>query len=340
MKRPDKIGVFTVFFICHIAYLTNIMSDAPKPKKNSGQRPLGFALLITGIILNTFTRVPSFDRMIGDDAGTWLSAIGLIFIIIGGYMVYRGGQYAAKALAQEIDDSTPIVLYLRPFKTDVKMGKYIFTQFYFGGVRTMEEQLAEVLQPFGRLLAIGQPGETLPKPGAAKIYADDDWKKVVIDKMKTSRLVVILAGTGEGLLWELKEAFEVVDPTKILILVPEMRKKSYEAFRLQAEKTFNIHFPEAGQIKTRVGLNAADGFIRFTSDWKSSFLRAKAPLSRSEPYLRYKAKFSYALQPVFESYGIEWHKPRYSVFMKIILGFGLLFLLFIVLIIVLAIFHG
>jgi hypothetical protein len=311
------------------------MAQVNPSKKNSGHRPLGFVLLITGVILNSFTRVPSFDRMIGDNAVTWLSIIGLILIIIGGYMVYRGGQYAAKALAQEIDDSTPIILYLRPFKTDIKMAKYIFTQFYWGGVRTMEEQLAEVLQPFGRLLAIGQPGETLPKPGAAKIYAADDWKNVVIEKMKASRLVVILAGTGEGLLWELKEAFEVVDPTKILILVPEMRKKSYEAFRLQAEKTFNIHFPEAGK-KTRAGLNAANGFIRFAADWKSSFLRAKAPLLRSEPYLRYKAKFSYALQPVFEAYGIEWHKPRYSVFMKIVLGFFLVVFLLLLLLIVFA----
>ena len=299
-------------------------------------RPLGFALLITGIILNSFTRVSSFDRLIGDDVSTWMSVIGLVFIIIGGIMVYRGGQYAAKALAGEIDDSTPIILYLRPFKTDVKMAKYVFTQFYFGGVRTMEEQLAEVLQPFGHLLAIGQPGETLPKPGAAKIYADDDWKKVVIDKMKTSRLVVILAGTGEGLLWELKEAFEVVDPTKILILVTGMRKKSYKAFSEQAGRSFNIHFPDAKQIKARIGLNVADGFIRFAADWKSSFLRAKAPLARSEPYLRYKAKFNYALRPVFEAYGIQWHKPRYSVFMKIILGFFLVIFLFLLLLIVFA----
>src|SRR5262245_24831779 len=31
---------------------------------------------------------------------------------------------------------------------------------------TDEEELADVLQPFGDLIAIGQPGEDLPKPGA------------------------------------------------------------------------------------------------------------------------------------------------------------------------------
>ncbi len=228
------IGVFTVFFICHIAYLTNIMAQAPQSKKMGGQRKLGFALLLTGVILNTFTRVGTTGKLVGDNVVLYLSIIGFIFIIIGGYLVYRGGQYAAKALAQDIDDSTPIVLYLRPFKTDVKIGKFVFTQFYWGSFRTTEEQLADVLKPFGDLLAVGQPGEALPIPGAAKIYAADDWKEVVMSKMKSSRLVVILAGTGPGLLWELQEAFQIVDLRKMLILIPVMRTKAYESFRPQA----------------------------------------------------------------------------------------------------------
>src|SRR5207247_1203586 len=39
------------------------------------------------------------------------------------------------------------------------------------------EPLAEVLRPFGDLVAIGRAGEQLPTPGAARIYASDaKWK--------------------------------------------------------------------------------------------------------------------------------------------------------------------
>jgi hypothetical protein len=302
------------------------------------QRKVGFVLLLTGIILNT-AGIATTRQLVGDNAMLYLGVIGFVFIIIGGYLVYRGGQYAAKALAREIDDSTPTVLYLRPFKTDVKMGKFIFMNFYYGGVRTKEEQLAEVLQSFGPLLAIGHPGETLPLPGAAKIYAADDWKKVVMSKMKTSRLVVILAGTGEGLLWELREAFEIVDPRKLLIMIPTMSKKAYEAFCAQAARTFDVHFPEAGKMKGIAGVGIGEGFIRFAADWTSGFLPLKTSFLRTNPYSPYLYKFKLALRPVFEDYGIEWSKPRYSLFIKITLGIVGVLVLFIVLIILLASLH-
>jgi hypothetical protein len=312
------------------------MAEIPKPKKRKGHRPIGFTLLSIGVFLLTFLRVPAFWRLIGDNATTWLSIISYPLIIIGGVLVYRGGQYASAALARDLDDAKAIVLYLRPFKTDVQISKFVFTQFYWGGVRTTEEQLAEVLKPFGRLLAIGQPGEELPIPGAARIYAAADWKNVVADKMKTSGLVIILAGTGTGLLWELKEAFELVDPRKILILVPVMRRKAYEAFRLQAEASLKIRLPEGAAIKQRLGLNVAEGFIQFTSDWKSSYLRMKSPVTRVNPYLPYLVRFKLTLKPLFEEYGIEWRKPPYSWFFKTVLWFFLIVFLLLLLLFVIA----
>jgi uncharacterized membrane protein YraQ (UPF0718 family) len=202
------------------------MIQITRPPKGGGQRKFGTAFLLTGIILNTIFRFGNADKLVNDQIVFIVSLAGLILIIVGGYLFYRSGQHKAKQLADEItSDSKPFVLFLRPFKSDVAMGRYIFSQFYFGNFITMEEQLSEVLKPFGDLLAIGKPGESLPKPGAAKIYASDDWKEVVISKMKTSQLVIILAGIGEGLLWELQESFEILNPKKLLILVPMMSKK-------------------------------------------------------------------------------------------------------------------
>jgi hypothetical protein len=118
------------------------------------------------------------------------------------------------------------------------------------GWLTDEEQLGEVLHPFGDLVAIGKPGETLPTPGAARLYASDaEWKKVVTDQMQTARLVVIRAGTNEGLLWELKQAVQVRNPKKLLILILVMGKKDYESFRKEADRIFNAIFPKFHDLK-------------------------------------------------------------------------------------------
>ena len=217
--------------------------------------------MLTGIILNSIFRFGNADKLVNDKVVLIVSLMGLILIIIGGYLFYRSGQYNAKALADEIvSDSKPYVLYLRPFKSDVTIGKFIFSQFYWGNTITMEEQLFDVLKPFGDLLAIGQPGETLPKPGAAKIYTSNDWKEVVISKIKASQLVVILAGTGEGIIWELQEAFEILNPKKLLILVPTMSKKSYESFYQEAAKKFKVILPKTEQIKRLFGVAVSPGF--------------------------------------------------------------------------------
>ena len=121
---------------------------------------------------------------------------------------------------------------------------------FMSGWLTEEEQLREVLQPFGDLVAIGKPGETLPTPGAARLYASDaEWKKVVTDQMQTARLVVIRAGTSDGLLWELKQVVQVVNPKKLLILILKMRKKDYEAFKKEADQIFNATFPKVDELK-------------------------------------------------------------------------------------------
>ena len=76
--------------------------------------------------------------------------------------------------------------------------------------------------------------------GAGAAPRDAEWKKVVTDQMQTARLVVIRAGASGGLLWEVKEVVQVVNPKKLLILILNMRKKDYESFikKILLEKTF------------------------------------------------------------------------------------------------------
>src|SRR5438034_54533 len=227
----------------------------------------GRFLLITGTLLCIY-RSPTYKYI------TIFNTLGAYMLLLGVFLYWRSRQYADKAVANKvISDSKPDVLYLRSFATDPS---FLSTATGFiSGWLTEEEQLAEVLQPFGDLVAIGKPGETLPTPGAARLYATDaEWKKVVTDQMQTARLVVIRAGASGGLLWEVKEVVQVVNPKKLLILILNMRKKDYESFREEADQIFNATFPKANELK-RFG--AISGFVRFSPDWSPNFLPLRAP---------------------------------------------------------------
>jgi hypothetical protein len=228
-------------------------------------------------------------------------------ILVGAFLYFRGREYADKAVAKRvISDSKPDVLYLRAFGTDPS---FLASMNFLSGWLTEEEQLGEVLQPFGDLVAIGKPGETLPTPGAARLYASDaEWKKVVTDQMQTARLIVIRAGISGGLLWELKEVVQVVNPKKLLILILNMRKKDYESFKKEADQIFNTTFPKIDELKRFWLVN---GFVGFSPNWSPNFLPLRVPFFRLGRKMSY-SRFKYTLRPVFEEYGLEWKPPPVS----------------------------
>jgi len=166
----------------------------------------------------------------------------------------------------------------------------------------------------GELVAIGRPGENLPTPGAARIYvSDEEWKNVVNRQMQATRLVVIRAGIGENVLWELTQAVRAVEPQKLLILVLEMKAEDYESFRTKASAILGVSLPEQAiprRFGRVFGFRRVSGFINFAADWKPSFLVLKGPYFRSGSFKRLA---KYALRPVFESLGLEWRAPPISV---------------------------
>ena len=240
-------------------------------------------------------------------------ALPTILLFAGAFLSWRGRQYAAQASVESIiTDAKPHLLYLRPFRSDYTTRREVFSHEFFA--TTEEEQLADVLRPFGELVAIGRPGESLPTPGAARIYtSDEEWKDVVKRQMQATRLVVIRAAIGENVLWELTQAVKTVDPQKLLILVMKMKAEEYESFRAKANPILGVSLPE-GAILWRFGrvygFRRVSGFISFAADWKPNFLALKGPYFRSGSY---KSLAKYALKPVFESFGIEWQPPPISV---------------------------
>ena len=237
------------------------------------------------------------------------------FALIGMLLHFKGRQYAAKSLARASPSggSRPHVLYLRSFDTDPS------TQFkkLASGFTSEEEQLGDVLGKFGDLIAIGRPGEPLPLPGAERIYAkESEWRAVVLDRMRTARLVVIRAGTGPALAWEVGQAFAVLRPKQMVFLVLNQSLQDYRVFADQVRERARIALPTiepCGPMWTFAdarynSTKALPGFIAFSDDWVPAFLPLPFTLTRVG-YGDLKKPFNAALRPMFERHGLEWH-PR------------------------------
>jgi hypothetical protein len=140
--------------------------------------------------------------------------------------------------------------------------------------------------------------------------SDAQWQSVVSDQMRSAALVVIRAGHSTGLLWELKQAFETLDPRKLLILVMNMKAKNYAIFREEVSKMLGVVFPASSEFRS---FRRLSGFVRFSSDWTPNVLRLYAPFLRRTIYKPYQPLFQYTLQPIFRDFGFEWQIPPVSI---------------------------
>ena len=300
------------------------------------RKGIGVTLIVIGVMLALVAQFILYS----DTARTRLLFFLPVFLYLpwllipgGTFLFWRGRQYAAKADAERIiTDSDPDVLYLRTFRSDPSTAGYVFwsslTIVMVSGLATEEEQLADVLRPFGDLVAIGHPGERLPEPGAARIYtSDEEWKEVVKRQMQAARLVIIRAGVGENLVWELRKAVETLNPRNVLILVLQMKAKHYESFRATVKSVSNVSLPEGATLRY---FGRVSGFIGFGAGWKPSVLRLpQLPYFRRSVYKPYRQLFKFALRPVFESFGLEWQPPPDVFWSNVIrVSLGLLFVIF------------
>ena len=295
------------------------------------QNRCGITLIVAGFLVATYFGYLDSREIVVTFPERFIS---LAMIVGGAFLCWRGRQYRAQATAQDIfGDAKPDVLYLRAFEADRSVLRYVALSFFLprivSGLITEEEQLRDVLRPFGDLVAIGRPGEKLPTPGAARLYVSDaEWQSVVSDQMRSAALVVIRAGRGKGLLWELKQAFENLDPTKLLILVLNMKRKDYAAFREEMSIMLGVSFPAFDGF---MAFRRVSGFVRFASDWTPEMLRLYAPYLRRTIYKPYQPLFQFTLKPVFKDFGFDWQMPPISILSVVVklfyAGFALLLFL-------------
>jgi hypothetical protein len=273
----------------------------------------GSGLKIFGILLMVAAALFLFAA--GDPEENFGAALlCTVMFILGLLMHFRGRRHAARANIfdpkSSIDDVRPQVLYLRSFRTDTSTSFKALAV----GLSSHEEQLADVLRPFGTLIAIGKPGEPLPLPGAARMYASDaEWKSIVLERMSVAPLIVIRASTSRGLLWEVEQAIQTLPPHKIVFFIMDMSMKDYHQFAARVREELGLALPAIpafGLLQAVVDLRqnpsrAQSGFLYFPADWTPVFL----PLPNTIVRLGYndmRESFNVALRPVFELHGLPW----------------------------------
>jgi hypothetical protein len=132
---------------------------APNQSSGAGLKIFGILLMVAGAL---------FYLAAGDVEENPIALVGPLIMVLGLLVHFRGRRQAAKAkvfdAATSVDAAEPLVLYLRSFRTDTSTSAKVLAS----GLSSDEEQFADVLRPFGTLIAIGKPGEPLPLPGAAR----------------------------------------------------------------------------------------------------------------------------------------------------------------------------
>ena len=98
------------------------------------------------------------------------------------------------------------VLYLRPFFSDETLVQSLrkilyrmvpsfrmFKRPVF--VSSAEEDIVELFQPLGEVIALGRPGELVPPGGASRYYAEDgEWEAAIQHAIRNCKLILMRAG--------------------------------------------------------------------------------------------------------------------------------------------------
>lgn len=205
--------------------------------------------------------------------------------IFGGMYYYNHLQRKRLFTTVEAIDNEKrkLVVYLRSFQEEsnnsflTKLKESFFGKFIPGvsnPIREQEQQsLAKYMSQIGVYVAIGRPGESLPYPGAKKVYVtDDEWQNVVgrwIDK--SVAVVLEPGGSGEGLSWEISYIVNYAKPEKILVILPRIHSE-YEPVRKYLNKFFPMPLPEKVNRDIRL--------ITFKSDWEPFPIKYLFPFFR------------------------------------------------------------
>ena len=213
----------------------------------------------------------------GVNLGSWPGVTAAPVVVVSLALVTRGRRMHAGGAERVLtEDSRAPVVYLRPFGADgAEIAKRVSSRVRIAPservVKTYEERLAHALRKIGPFVAVGNPAERLPLLGAARMYAaDEDWQAAVGDLIGRAAVVLLHAGEGHGLDWEVHHVIDRGLPERMILSLPldakrgePSRQERYSAFRRRSDGIFPRPLPEAiGHCQ----------FAYFDADWTPQLL--------------------------------------------------------------------
>jgi hypothetical protein len=237
----------------------------------------------------------------------------MALLLAGGRWSVRQGRRHLTPVLEAIPDSERIVLFLRAFSDD---GGFAHVP---SGHRhgpwaaepdTEEEQIARAVTPFGRLVGLGRPSDSLPHVGAARQYAsDDDWRAQVLTGLDRADLVLLACGPGRSLRWEVEQVVSRDEPER-LVLVIARDVQQYSSFQATMADAFPQGLPDYEPVKPSHNV-AEDAFTRavvwFDADWTPHLehLDTNSDISMLISMNRWvETAFPLAIRPVYERAGL------------------------------------
>jgi hypothetical protein len=193
-------------------------------------------------------------------------------ILVLSSRVRRAARRTAVHSMEEVrtKDTRAPLLFLRSFHDD----QVSFTQNDFGNIfqralvrgslfSNLDELLTERYWHIGPVIAIGKPGETLPPLGAARAYlVGESWHTIMANLMREARVIIISLDHTEGVMWELRHAYETGCLNKVLIFIPPRHHGDTRLIM----NTLAVLGIEAGTLETVAGsaiaiIPISDGYM-------------------------------------------------------------------------------
>jgi hypothetical protein len=197
---------------------------------------LGFVLIAAGMLALGDPAAPMRLPLVPAAPGLLVFAaatlLGGTLLLAGGTVLFRRGLATMQPSGDELmaSDRRRPVLLLRSFADEsmsiAEAPSFVLTWGQMSSLARMEESIADQLRPFGPLIAIGKPGESLPRLGASRnYYSDAQWQAAALELMREALLIVVIAGVSPGLRWELEAIARAGHQSKLLVLMPEPHRR-------------------------------------------------------------------------------------------------------------------
>lgn len=234
----------------------------------------------------------------------------IIFVVV---LHQTGRAYKQNEQKAPLNIVKSLVLYLRLFKDDE-----VTSEFKLFGL-TEEEQLVNVLENIGPVIALDSPQKRYSIPGATRHGVDNKkWKDEIIDLLNKAQIVAIRLGRSPAIDWEIKQIKSFILPKQVLIIIPKLEIFNYNEFKAYYESNLQFILPEICRINKHwflpnfSSLFSIEGFVYFNYKWEGSFSRPKFTFGswlRSPLMQPGTASIKLALKPVFYNLGIPFVRP-------------------------------